>query len=163
MIIDTFEEVDIANDDCSRHITRNMIHDEAWKLPDQFASVGNLCQLILRGSFIQVDDGLFQRLLFADIALTSRLGRMLSSSVDLWALCVGGALREEELIDLLTGVGFQQVRTTHRFDCIKGTSGEFLARRLGVRSINLYARKSEPKEVQSAGGLAAGESGLGRS
>jgi arsenite methyltransferase len=102
------------------------------------------------------------RLLLADIALTSRLGRMLSSSVDLWALCVGGALREEEFIDLLTTVGFQDVRTTHRFDCIKGTSGEFLARRLGVRSINLYAKKPETEEFRSASGLATVERVLGQ-
>jgi SAM-dependent methyltransferase len=87
------------------------------------------------------------RLLLSDIALTSGLSRLLRSSVDLWALCVGGALREEEVAGLVEGVGFQQVRTTDRFDCIRGTSSEFLARRLGVHGMNLYARK--PQSIDS--------------
>ena len=89
------------------------------------------------------------RLLLSDIALTSGLGRLLRSSVDLWALCVGGALREEEVVGLVTGVGFRQVRTTECFDCIRGTSSEFLARRLGVHGMNLYAQKPESNDDPS--------------
>jgi arsenite methyltransferase len=81
------------------------------------------------------------QLLLSDIALTSPLGRFLSSSVDLWALCVGGAVTADDVIKLAGDVGFLEVRMTDRFDCIRGTSSEFLARRLGVFGMNLFARK----------------------
>lgn len=81
------------------------------------------------------------RLMLGDIALTSSLGRYLKSSVDLWALCVGGAIRERDTLALVTAAGFENARITQRFDCITGTSSETLARMLGVHGINLYATK----------------------
>jgi len=89
------------------------------------------------------------QLLLSDIALTSRLGRFLSSSVDLWALCVGGAVTEEDVVKSVCEVGFLDVRSTDRYDCIRGTSSEFLARRLGVYGMNLYARKPTAVAVTS--------------
>jgi SAM-dependent methyltransferase len=90
------------------------------------------------------------QLFFSDIALKSPLGRFLSSNVDLWALCVGGAVTEDDLLSLISDVGFLEVRTTERFDCIRGTSSEFIARRLGVYSLNLHARKPTTVAATSA-------------
>ena len=54
---------------------------------------------------------------------------------------MGGALPEAELIEMVTRVGFEQARVTDRFDCIRGTSREAIARFLGVKGVNLAARK----------------------
>lgn len=81
------------------------------------------------------------RFLLGDIVLSSGLGRLMRCSIDLWTLCVGGALQEEELVALVTHVGFEQVRVTQHFDCIQGTAGETIAHWLGVSGMNLYAMK----------------------
>jgi SAM-dependent methyltransferase len=81
------------------------------------------------------------RLMFGDVVLARAIPQFIRSNVDLWALCVGGALRERALVDLVQKSGFEQVHVTHRFDCAKGTSLDLIARLLGVQGINLYARK----------------------
>jgi hypothetical protein len=54
---------------------------------------------------------------------------------------VGGALPEAELVNLVTLIGFEQARVTHRFDCVGGTSREQIARWFGVTGMNLHAVK----------------------
>ena len=43
------------------------------------------------------------------------------ASADLWASCIGGALTEGALVDLLTGCGLHDARITERFECFAGT------------------------------------------
>lgn len=107
-------------------------------VPDKSRAIGEIFRVLRPGG----------QFLLSDIALTSRLGRFLSSSVDLWALCVGGAVTEEDVVKSVSEVGFVEVRSTDRYDCIRGTSSEFLARRLGVYGMNLFARK--PTAVPAA-------------
>lgn len=49
---------------------------------------------------------------------------------------------EAGLVKLVTEIGFEEARITHRFDCAAGTPREFIARLLGVHGINLYTVKS---------------------
>lgn len=45
----------------------------------------------------------------------------------------------------LTELGFEQVRIVEYFDPFRATSKEKTARKFGVHSVNLYARKPEPR------------------
>jgi arsenite methyltransferase len=81
------------------------------------------------------------RLLLSDTVLSLNLGSVLGRSAALWALCVAGAIPEKKLIDLASRTGFQQVRITHRFNCIRGISRELIARWLGIKGVNLFAVK----------------------
>ena len=42
---------------------------------------------------------------------------------------------------MLGGVGFTGIRVVERFDCFQGTTKERTARKYGVISVNVYARK----------------------
>lgn len=81
------------------------------------------------------------RLFLSDIVISTRLIRFLRRSTDLWALCVGGAVAEIELVKLATDAGFDRVQVTNRFDCIRGTSKQFVGRLLGISGVNLAAVK----------------------
>lgn len=47
-----------------------------------------------------------------------------------------------ELEDVLSCVGFSEIRVTHRYDPFRGTSKEKTARQFGVEGINVFARKA---------------------
>jgi arsenite methyltransferase len=81
------------------------------------------------------------RLLLADLVIGRRLAWLVRRNASLWALCVGGALQEADLMRLLTGLGFDEVRVTQRFDCARGSSLSAAARWLGVRGANIHAAK----------------------
>lgn len=46
-----------------------------------------------------------------------------------------------ELVSGLESAGLQEVRVVARFDCFEGTSKEAITRKLGVRGVNVFARK----------------------
>ncbi len=81
------------------------------------------------------------RLMLADVVLSKTFWQKVVRDADLWASCVGGALNEAKLVELVTGSGLARARVTQRFDCVKGTKKEFLARLVGVRGVNLHAVK----------------------
>lgn len=54
---------------------------------------------------------------------------------------MGGALLEAELVATVNRAGFEDTTVTQRYDCIPGTSREAIARWLGVKGMNLLARK----------------------
>lgn len=98
---------------------------------DKERAVGEIARVLRPGG----------RLMLADVVLTKTFWKKVVRSADLWASCVGGALTEAKLLELVTSGGLSQARVTHRFDCVTGTKKEFLARIVGVRGVNLYAVK----------------------
>ena len=42
-------------------------------------------------------------------------------------------------MELLGRVGLSKVRVTQRFDCFEGTSKEAVAKKFGVRGVNVFA------------------------
>ena len=45
------------------------------------------------------------------------------------------------MIQVLRGIGFQNVELRERFDPFRGTSKEKIARQFGVIDVNVYAQK----------------------
>ena len=68
------------------------------------------------------------------------------ANADLWASCVGGALTEDALVDLLRECGLSQVRITERFECFAGTGiDRKFHRHLHAYGANVHAvRPSDP-------------------
>lgn len=82
------------------------------------------------------------RLLLADVVLSRELALEARSDPDLWAACVGGALPEAELPELIAGAGLRNVRLVEHFDCFRGTSVEAkLGNWLRVHAVSYYAEK----------------------
>ena len=89
------------------------------------------------------------RLQHGDTVISLGVARLMRGSVDLWTSCVGGALQERELVQLVTQVGFENARVTQRYDCARGTPHEKVARLLGVHGMNLAAAKPALAHVQA--------------
>ena len=81
------------------------------------------------------------QLVLGDIVVTSGAGRFMRNNVNLWALCVGGAVREQELLTLVGEAGFANGQITHRFACTQGGNGDVFARWLGIHGVNLHSTK----------------------
>ena len=45
------------------------------------------------------------------------------------------------MIEVLNGLGFEDVAILERFDCFRATSKEATARKYGVHGANIFARK----------------------
>ncbi len=45
------------------------------------------------------------------------------------------------MIDVLNGMGFEEVSIVERFDCFRATTKEATARKYGVHGANVFARK----------------------
>ena len=83
------------------------------------------------------------RLYLADVVVERELKLEVRQDSELWASCIGGAVREEELAALAADVGLVGGRVTERFDCFAGTSaGQKLASDLFVHSVNFVAEKA---------------------
>ncbi len=82
------------------------------------------------------------RLYLADVVVARELKPEVRANPELWAACIGGALQEQELCQLVLEAGLQGARLTGRFDCFGGTSaGATAAADLQVHGANLYAEK----------------------
>jgi SAM-dependent methyltransferase len=82
------------------------------------------------------------RLYLADVVVARELSLRTRQDPELWAACIGGALREDELVGLGAEVGLADGRITERFDCFAGTSaGAKVAQDLLVQGANFFARK----------------------
>jgi len=84
------------------------------------------------------------RLYLADVVVARELTLAVRENAELWAACIGGALPELQLHELLAAAGLGDVRVVERFDCFAGTSTEGrVAKDLRVHSVNVYAEKPE--------------------
>jgi SAM-dependent methyltransferase len=64
------------------------------------------------------------RLLLADVVVQRELALPVRRSPELWAACIGGALPEPELFELVSAVGLRDGRIEARFESFAGTSAE---------------------------------------
>jgi len=83
------------------------------------------------------------RLYLADVVVARELKPEVREDPALWAACIGGALREQELGELAAAAGLHGGRITHRFDCFAGTTaGEKVSRDLRVQGANFRAERA---------------------
>ncbi len=84
------------------------------------------------------------RLALADIVTNSRLPEGITCDATLWAACIGGAMQQNDYLDVIRNAGFiiEQVRENpeYRFlsDSAQGATQEY-----GVKSISVLARKAD--------------------
>jgi arsenite methyltransferase len=85
------------------------------------------------------------RLYLADVVVARELRLEVREDPELWAACIGGAVREDELQALAAGAGLGGGRITERFDCFAGTSaGDKVALDLHVQAANFFSEKEKP-------------------
>jgi SAM-dependent methyltransferase len=79
----------------------------------------------------------------ADVVLARPLDELARANPALWAACIGGALHEPVLLQLLQEIGFEDVRIVARHDPYADTAlGRKLGREVGISSVTLHARKA---------------------
>lgn len=81
------------------------------------------------------------RLYLADVVIGRELVPEARANPTLWAACVAGALKAHELVDLATSVGLTDARIVESFPCFQGTSVARKMADLGIRGVNLFARR----------------------
>lgn len=82
------------------------------------------------------------RVFIADVIVARELTLEARSNPDIWAACIGGALQEQEMLELATAAGLTDARMTERFDCFRNTSAEqHVSKDLHVQGMNFFARK----------------------
>jgi arsenite methyltransferase len=82
------------------------------------------------------------RLYLADVVVARELRLEVREDPELWASCIGGAVREEELQALAADAGLHGGRVTERFDCFAGAAaGDKVSLDLHVHGANFFAQK----------------------
>jgi SAM-dependent methyltransferase len=82
------------------------------------------------------------RIYLADVVVEREVTLEVREDPNLWAACIGGALREQELRELCTGAALSGGRVVERFDCFAGTSAASkVSVDLRVHSVNFYAER----------------------
>jgi arsenite methyltransferase len=82
------------------------------------------------------------RLYLADVVVARELKKEARENPELWVACIGGALQEEELIELSTEVGLRGGKIVERFDAFAGTTAQArVAIDLRVQGASFYAEK----------------------
>ncbi|MCG6872543.1 MAG: methyltransferase domain-containing protein [Gammaproteobacteria bacterium] len=82
------------------------------------------------------------RVFIADVIVARELTVEARSNPDIWAACIGGALQEQEMIELAGAAGLVNARMTERFDCFRDTSAEHkVSKDLEVQGMNFFAQK----------------------
>jgi SAM-dependent methyltransferase len=82
------------------------------------------------------------RLYLADVVVARELVLEVREDPELWAACIGGAVREHELHELAAAAGLEPLGVTERFDAFGGTSaGAKLSADLKAHGVNFLARK----------------------
>jgi arsenite methyltransferase len=85
------------------------------------------------------------RLYLADVVVARELKLDVREDPQLWAACIGGALREDELQTLAAEAGLRGGRFTERFDPFAGTSaGNKVSLDLHVHAANFFSQKEPP-------------------
>jgi SAM-dependent methyltransferase len=83
------------------------------------------------------------RLYLADVVVQRELSLAARKDAELWAACIGGALREDELIELAAEAGLYDGRIHARFQSFANTSAEAkVSTDLRISAINFSARKA---------------------
>ncbi|MCC7543015.1 MAG: methyltransferase domain-containing protein [Deltaproteobacteria bacterium] len=83
------------------------------------------------------------RLLLADVVVRRELRPEVREAPELWAACVGGALRTEELFALAASVGLGEARLGDRYACFRGTSAEArVSKDLDLGAVGFTATKT---------------------
>jgi arsenite methyltransferase len=84
------------------------------------------------------------RLYLADVVVQRELSLAARKDAELWAACIGGALREDELVQLASEAGLQDGRVHARFQSFANTSAEAkVSADLRISAINFSARKAD--------------------
>jgi SAM-dependent methyltransferase len=84
------------------------------------------------------------RLLLADVVVKRELTLPVRQSPELWAACIGGALPEPELLDLVRAAGLCDGRIEARFKSFAGSSAEAkVSVDLELSAVNFSARKPQ--------------------
>jgi SAM-dependent methyltransferase len=82
------------------------------------------------------------RIYLADVVVEREVKLEVREDPNLWAACIGGALREQELRELCASAALSGGRVVERFDCFAGTSaGSKVSADLRLHSVNFYAEK----------------------
>lgn len=82
------------------------------------------------------------RLYLADVVVQREVKLEARRDPEIWAACIGGALREDELDELARSAGLVDARIVRRFDCFRGTSGsDKVSKDLFVMGVSFFARK----------------------
>jgi SAM-dependent methyltransferase len=82
------------------------------------------------------------RLYLADVVVARELVLAVREDPELWAACIGGAVREDELPELAAAAGLEPLGVTDRFDSFGGTSaGAKLSADLRAHGVNFLARR----------------------
>lgn len=82
------------------------------------------------------------RLLLADVVVQRELSLPVRQSPELWAACIGGALPELELFELVSAAGLRDGRIEARFRSFAGSSAEAkVSVDLELGAVNFSARK----------------------
>ncbi|MCC6409997.1 MAG: methyltransferase domain-containing protein [Planctomycetes bacterium] len=83
------------------------------------------------------------RLLLADVVVRRELRPEVREAPELWAACVGGALRREELFALAAASGLGQARLGEHYACFRGTSAEAkVSKDLDLGAVGFTATKT---------------------
>jgi SAM-dependent methyltransferase len=82
------------------------------------------------------------RLFLADVVVARELAPNVREDPELWAACIGGAVREAELAELAAAAGLESQGVTERFDTFGGSSaGARLSADLRAQGVNFLARR----------------------
>jgi SAM-dependent methyltransferase len=82
------------------------------------------------------------RFLLADVVVQRELTLPVRQSPELWAACIGGALPEPELLELVAAAGLREGRIEARFRSFAGSSAEAkLSIDLQIGAVNFFAMK----------------------
>jgi arsenite methyltransferase len=82
------------------------------------------------------------RLYLADVVLDRELSAAARGDPDLWAACVGGAVTQADLLQLVRGAGLADARVVENFDCFRRTSLEIkFGKAIRVQAASLFAAK----------------------
>lgn len=85
------------------------------------------------------------QLFLADVVLDRELDERARGNAGLWATCIGGAMTEPALLQLIEDGGLHGVRVTERFECFAGTSIDHKFHgRLHACGVNVHAVKPGP-------------------
>lgn len=90
------------------------------------------------------------RLYLADVTVAREFSLAVRENPELWAACIGGALAEAELHEIVAAAGLVEGRVTARFTSFRGTSAEHKVREdMAIGGTNFFARKPAATATRS--------------
>lgn len=98
--------------------------------PDKRDTFREILRVLKPGGRIQV----------ADVIVETRIPAQSADLLRLWTHCVAGGSHSDDLIDILSGLGFKDIQLAEVFDVFRGTRIEAGAKKFGARGANILAR-----------------------